>query len=304
MKEPLRYPLKKIDSFDDYLKIEILEYKAPGLSTQENSFALNTSDNTYGNESNVTILETIYLPIPETNIDNNSANWGSGSTMGPIEAAAVSAGTQIMNDLSVENIMNVGSEKLENVIRALNTGTGQNAIKMGLAGAAIKNLLGEKAGGNYLERGAGITFNENVELIFNGVNLRDAFQFSFNITPRSDDESVIIKKIIRSFKKYSSVKKGLDFGDAEGLFLKAPEVFRIRYMNGSKPHPFFNKFKICALISMSVDYSSERSYASYWDGTPVSLRLTLTFKELTPIYYEDYLSSEEGGSDDGIGVGY
>ena len=37
------------------------------------------------------------------------------------------------------------------------------------------------------------------------------------------------------------------------------------------------------------------------DGTPVSIQMNLTFKELNPIYFEDYLDFEEG---DNNGVGF
>lgn len=297
MPELLRYPYKKITSADDYLHIDIIEYKAPGLATQPGSFALNTSDQTYA--SNANILQTIFLPIPDGISDNNSADWGEG-TMGPREAAAASIAFQGIKDLrsipkSVKDFINKGLE-------GLNTGTGQQAIQMALTAEAIKRTgIGE--GKKYLERGAGITFNQNIELLFSGVKLREGFSFGFDMVARSRTESEQIKKIIRSFKKYSAVRKGLDFGEAEGLFLKAPQVFRIRYMSGGKPHPFLNKFKICALLAMGVDYTSG-TYATYADGTPVNMVLTLTFQELTPIYYEDYLTSGEGGSDDGIGVGY
>ncbi len=45
--------------------------------------------------------------------------------------------------------------------------------------------------------------------------------------------------------------------------------------------------------------TGSNTYATYSDGTPVHMQLTLQFQELTPIYAEDY-DSTEGKS----GVGY
>lgn len=298
----LRYPYKKIDKSDDYLQIDIVEYQAPGLTTQDGSFALNSSDQTYANlggkDSKAKILETIFLPMPDDIEDSNVAKWGEG-TMGPNEA--------ILANFATRGIEDVGKELKElggKVAGALNSGLGQQAVQLGIAGKIINRIKGGESGQNYLERGAGITFNQNIELIFSGVQLREGFGFSFDMVPRSEKEALEIKKIIRSFKKYSSVRKGSDLGGAAGLFLKAPQVFRIRYMSGGKPHPFLHKFKICALLSMSVNYTGSGTYATYADATPVHMRLTLGFQELTPIYYEDYLTRDENGSDDGIGVGY
>lgn len=296
----LRYPYKKIESSDDYLQIDIVEYKAPGLATQSaTSFALNSSDQTYASKAN--IIETIFLPMPDGIEDSNVAKWGDGS-MGPTEAGLANIATRGITDPSkiVEELKNTGTK----IAGALNSGIGQQAVMLGTISAAIQRFKGGESGQNYLERGAGITFNQNIELLFSGVELREGFSFSFDMVPRSEKEADEIKKIIRSFKKYSSVRKGSDLGGAAGLFLKAPQVFRIRYMSGGKPHPFLHKFKICALLSMSVNYTGSGTYATYADATPVHMRLTLSFQELTPIYYEDYLTRDENGSDDGIGVGY
>jgi hypothetical protein len=128
------------------------------------------------------------------------------------------------------------------------------------------------------------------------VSLRNGFSFSFDMVPRSKRESDEIKDIIRFFKSESAAQKGAASGDASGLFLKSPSVFRLRYMSGGKDHPFLNQFKICALNAMSVDYTASGTYATYSDATPVHMQMTLTFQELTPIYREDYI---EAGSPTG-----
>jgi hypothetical protein len=65
-------------------------------------------------------------------------------------------------------------------------------------------------------------------------------------------------------------------------------------MSGANPHPFLNKFKICALKGMSVNYTGSGTYATYADATPVHMIMTLNFQELTPIFAEDYKNSDEG----------
>ena len=50
---------------------------------------------------------------------------------------------------------------------------------------------------------------------------------------------------------------------------------------------------------MSVNYTNSGTYSSYEDGTPVNLRMDLTFKEINPIYHEDYLPFN--GADAGVG---
>jgi len=302
----LRYPYKKIEASDDYLKIDVIKYTPPGLNTQNNaSFALNTSDQTYEDQlgspnSTKDILQTILLPIPENIQDNNSAAWGQ-SNFNPLEAAAMNVGTDsvtggnFFGDLT-KGLISAGI----NVGTAAQTSLGQKALQTAFVSGAIKTLLGKNNQiTSNLSRFTGAVLNDNIEMVFNGVTIRPEFTFTFDMVPRDEKESGEIKKIIKSFKKYSAVKKGLDSGGAEGLFLKSPEVFRLQYMSGTKPHPYLNRFKICALRGMSVNYTGSGTYSTYSDGTPVYMQLSLSFQELTPIYAEDYTT--QGGQ---YGVGY
>lgn len=304
----LRYPYKKILESDDYLQIDVVKYEAPGTDRQPGSLALNTSDQTYANlgDDKSKFILSVILPIPDNISDSNSAKWGAGE-VGPLSAA--------LTDVAVGGIqegfpgaISRTTDILNLFKNSLNTGTGQAAIQAKMANLALRVALGTGAP-DVLSRVGGIQFNQNIELLFSGVNLREPFVFTFDMTPRSEREAREIKEIIRSFKKYSAVSKGNDTGGAAGLFLKAPQVFRVRYMSGGKNHPFLNKFKICALQQITTNYTASGTYAIYPDATPVHMNMTLVFQELTPIYYEDYLTQNEPegipkGSDDGIGVGF
>jgi hypothetical protein len=131
-----------------------------------------------------------------------------------------------------------------------------------------------------LARSVGRIFNPNMELLFNNVTLR-SFRFSFKMTPRDENESLQIKSIIRSFKRNMAPK-------VYAAFLETPNIFELTYRKGNTDHPFLNKFKECALTDMGVNYTGENVYATYADGTPISIIMDLTFKELSPIYDSDY----------------
>ena len=75
------------------------------------------------------------------------------------------------------------------------------------------------------------------------------------------------------------------------LFLRAPHTFLIKYLSsGGQEHKSINKIKECALIGFDVNYTPQGSYMTYDDEekTMVSYVITLSFKELTPIYDKDY----------------
>jgi hypothetical protein len=124
-----------------------------------------------------------------------------------------------------------------------------------------------------------------MELLFQGVQLR-SFNFSFNLAPREEKEATAVKNIIRTFKASMAAKTSS--GTGAGLFISSPEIFQLTYKSGNKKHPFLHSFKPCALVNMMVDYTGSGVYATYEDATPVHMKLTLSFQELNPIYFEDY----------------
>lgn len=294
MAAPIRYPIKKLTSKDDYVQIDIYQYKPGGLSSG-NGFSLPSGGSQPG-----TLEQSIILPMPQSLPDNStSAMWGKNE-MGPLEIAAAGAASAALNSsdpaTSISNSIKNEGAKLSEVGQ---TGIGQGALVAGYAGLIVKGAIGQGGdAGTYLSRSGGITFNQNVELLFTGVDLRTAFAFNFDMVPRSAEETKAIKDIIRILKLAMSPSKG-NTGAGQGLFITAPRVFNVLYKSGSKDHPFLNRFKTCALQSMSVNFTPDGTYTTYGDATPVHIQMTLQFQELTPIFRDDYETTEGK-----LGVGY
>lgn len=294
----LRYPFNIISERDDYLKINVIQYKAPGLESQGNGFALATSEDALSQNIQKPIA-TIILPIPESIGDTNAASWGEDS-LSALQAGLTDTAMQAISGSGIGQALNAAKGFGEKVVGAVQDGTGQKALQAGFAGAAVNALLGQ--GGNInslIARATGGIVNQNVELLFNAVTIRPAFQFQFDLVPRFKREADEIKKIIRILKAESAARKGSTEETGGGFFVKAPNVFQLEYMSGSSPHPFLNRFKPTALVGMSVNYTGSGTYSTYSDATPVHMQLTLSFQELTPIYAEDYNTTKGQ-----IGVGY
>lgn len=293
----LRYPIKNIGNQDDYFKIQVIKYEAPGLNLT-GGFALRTTEEALNQSGSIrNSLATIILPMPANIQDNNAADWTSG-TMNPVVAGlGAAAASAVESGNLVGSLQQSILKGFSNLGAAINTGEGQKAIAAGTAAAALQAALGQGDVNQIISRTSGQVFNQNVELLFNGVTLRPAYQFSFDMVPRSQQESEMIKKIIRTFKKNMTARKGDPSEAGGGLFVKAPNVFKLEYMSGGKQHPFLHRFKPCALTQMSVNYNGSAQYATYSDATPVHMQMTLQFQELSPLYSEDYKTTD-------IGVGY
>ena len=176
--------------------------------------------------------------------------------------------------------------------------TAADIVTKKLAAEAV-NIFGANVTVNQLlARGTGEILNPNMELLFSDVTIRN-FRFSFKLTPRNPREAEQVKLIIRAFKRNMAPQAQGGVSGSGNFFLRAPNVFKLRYRSGNRDHPFLNKFKQCFLTDMQTTYTGDGVYSTYDDGTPVSMQLDLSFKELQPIYDIDYDAKPGNGA-----VGY
>ena len=286
-----------------------VKYKGKELGTEREFYNLSKpSLKTNFTDANTRIsqnLKTKYyieLPIPQEVNDSNSVTWGE-DRVNAIELATLSLAQKAMKGATGEEGQ---AQKARSFISAFTSGANiqgltpetQDALRASLSGFAINQLGSQVSAKSVISRSTGQILNNNLELLFSGVNLR-SFPFTFTFSPRSPKESDTVKAIIRSLKMSMAAKAGEFNGSAQGIFLKSPDLFQLDYLKDGKNHPFLNRFKLTALTGMSVNYTNAGTYASYNDGTPVNLRMNLTFKEINPIYHEDYLPGN--GSGDGVG---
>jgi len=296
-----RYPLKRLENNTDYVRIDAYEYLPPGIGELgPTNFTIPTSDTNYQTLNKSHFIGSVILPIPQSLPTNSqSAAWGEGKLSG-LDAAGIGVGKDAIEG-GFEGLTKGVAAFITKATSAAQTGLGQKSLQNFFAVQAYQQLLGQNPNlfADLLARETGAVINENVELLFRGVNLRESFPLAFDLAPRDADEAKRIKEMVYFLKKEMSPKKGTTAGNAGGLFLTAPSVFKVQYMSGQNPHPYLNRYKICALQGLGLNFTASNTYTTYSDGTPVHMQLTLQFQELTPIYNEDY-DSAEGKT----GVGY
>jgi len=282
MAQLLRYPLKRIDESDDYLQIHVIDYVPPDIDLSGSTNILQrTSTQALESQSLKNPLYQILLPMPQGISDTNLVKWGE-DTINPLEAAGVGLAKGVVEG---ENPLTKISQMAGALKSTLTNGNGQYLVTSYMSAKAVGTLGGNVTAEGVLARTSGQVLNPNMELLFQGVQLR-SFNFTFNLAPRFEEEANDVKKIIRTFK--SSMAAKTSSGTGAGLFISSPEVFQLTYKSGNKKHPFLHSFKPCALVSMGVDYAGSGVYATYEDSTPVHMKLSLSFQELNPIYFEDY----------------
>ena len=245
----------------------------------------------------------IYLPIPQVITDNTSVSY-SQDTLNPLQVVGLKAASEAIDDPA--GALKKGVEAAQELIKSstnINTGTAK-LINTVLSGTAVNQLGGNVNATSLITRSTGQVLQSNMELLFDGPTLR-SFPFVFDFTPRNRDEGQMVMKIIRTIKQAIVPKNGNN-----GVFINSPDLFQLQYITADgQDHPFLNKFKIGAMSDISINYAASGTYATYADGTPVHIQMSLTFKELNPVYAEDYDMIASGPNADAnlafkdIGVG-
>lgn len=301
----LRYPYAMLKEETDYLQIEILKYKTLGITPQKNVLqeGLNSNKRNYNNTKKEDQIGTIILPIPQNITSTNSTGWGEDrlNTLAAYGLGAVN--DTITNENFFGGIVSALGQSFTDLKGITKSGEAQQ-LSNAFFGSKAVNILGANTSfSGVLARSTGQILNPNTELLFNGVKLR-SFNFSFNLAPRNGTEAKEIKKIIIELKRNmaptSTIAEQSEQGGT-GLFLKSPNVFRLKYKTGNSDHQFLNSFVVAALTNVQVNYTGSGTYMTYDDGskTPVHMVMQLSFQELSPVYAEDY--DTESGT---IGVGY
>ena len=271
-----RYPLNIPDLGYDYIKITSYEYISNMAATGALTSATAPGQSVTNRYTNA--LETIILPMQPNISETNAVDWG-GDKLNFIQASLgglAMGGMKSIGNFDFEEFKKTISESSKDLREAMN----DEGIKQFIAAY----FAGQAVGANIQARAGGQVVNPNLELLFSGPTLR-TFAFNFKFTPRSPEEALEIKKIIKVFKKRMAPQRS-----DEGLFLKTPNVFRLEYIynDTDNQHPYLNKLKPMALRNFGVNYTPDGSYATYLDGGSVtSYGVDMSFGELEPIYADE-----------------
>ena len=277
----LRYPNEALSDTTDYLQIQILNYDRKKITG--GSGLLRRSGPAFksggGNVKN--LKNTILLPMPSNVQDGNSVSY-SDSKLDGLTASVYNAIDQnILSDNQTENSIGRLTGAIGDATAAVLTQEAGQVFTRSLAARAANIPFGGNLSiGQVLARERGEILNPNMELLFNGITLR-SFRFSFKMTPRDAPEAENIRHIINTLKRTMAPK-------GSGTFLQTPDMYQLTYKKGVETHPYLNMFKQCFLTDMAVNYTGEGVYATYSDGSPISYNLDLSFKEIEPVYANDY----------------
>lgn len=301
----LRYPDAasgggSINRNSDYVLFEFFKYAPPfrkqvgSRPDQQPEQRTNTlaSDKNYFDYNQANDYEAAgegYKPIimymPEDVSTGFKGNWGGKAFSNIATGILKAAGAD-------------GLSKLDNL--ATQIGNSANTL-LPLTGSAalrksIQKITGDSLSNDDIFGGiSGAILNPNVELLFQSSDMRN-FQLNFKLVPRNYNETVIINDICKIFKMCTLPQRNpgkvLGFknqGTTAG-FIGVPNLCRVSFMKGSGVHPVLPIYKMCAVTQVDVNYTPDGVYATYENGQPVAIELSLNFQE-TKLVFADEVSN-------------
>ena len=324
----LIYPIDADYNTQDYMQINQFTYKPVNqqifFPTQDDKDAgiftsLGILQGGVKNESaKEKHLGLVKLPMPNQLQDSNNVAWGQDQLNAITAAAAAGVFDATGDAVNLIRGLATGKKNFQDIVnevktRALNLGSNLAQAGRDAKGVVTSNdaaMLAQSAVGSFLlnvaqfgvtpetalARGAGVVPNSNMQLLFNAPTLRE-FTFNWRFTPRSQEEAIRVKNIIRFFKQGMAVKKGnkTKSGSSKSFFLGTPNIFDIHFKTAKTGkyqildrNDSVMRIKTCALTGVAVNYTPEGMWNAYEKGMPTSMLLSLRFGELEPIFDTDY----------------
>jgi len=202
---------------------------------------------------------------------------------------------------SVANILSAFAEG--GFGEAYQTGKGQVGE---LVTTFINQTMNKLSGGITNLRG-GRAVNTQQEQLLDGMQFR-TFDFTFDFYPKSQDEAIVVKNIIKTFRQsmlpdsyVANMLAGVNIGEESpesqnAAYFNYPNVFRIYFSGPMSKH--VDGFLPCVCQNAQVDYTGGQKFSVMEDGMPNHIQLTLTFAEIKIMTLGNYERIRAGVSND------
>jgi len=158
------------------------------------------------------------------------------------------------------------------------TGTGE----LSGAAASATGIMGDKIKDVSIFSN-GYALNPQLEILYSKTKNRE-FRYEFKFSPRSKKEADSIDSIIRTLRYHAAPEYSAAVGSR---YFVPPSEFRLNFLMGGYPNEKLPRIGQCVLSEINVDYASSGHYSTFWDGTPIEIKMTLLFVETVVLTKQD-----------------
>ena len=270
------------------VNVESLLQTPTSANTAVNQFVTGIGNlSSYVGQANLTISPKLTNPVGIVSLympDTLEANYNSSYTEMSLSADA--GLLQTIRELNqatgdVGQALKAGS--LMDAAKSLGRSASSDPAVLDLL-TKFANKLGVDTGqlGSVLLKGQGFAINPQMQMIYQGISLRE-FNLSFTFTPKTATDSDTIDTILWLFKNYSlPTLTSTSSTSTDSLFLVPPAVFNVDFLIKGQENKYLPKYGDCALLDVAVNYAPN-GFAAFDNGAPVQTTLNLHFKEIAAL---------------------
>ncbi len=200
--------------------------------------------------------QVIALYMPHTMVFSQTNSYNDYSYTQQLGAALLAG--QALSSVSKGDISGVGTAATEAVSRVALDDQDRAALLYGFQGKAL---------------------NPQIEVIYQETPLR-TFQFEFVLAARSRAENEAIQQIITAFRKAAAPSFDGGPNAGPGRYLIPPDEFDIEFYFDQRQMKTLPRISTCVLTSIITDFAPSGQSTFFEDGSPMSVRLALEFKEV------------------------
>jgi hypothetical protein len=218
----------------------------------------------------------VVFPIPSSLNENFSVTYNDAK-LGPVIGTAFAGATKGM-----EGTIGLGGQVGGAITGAF--GAVGNSLTESAYVLARDNLITNETLKANVDKATGLVPNPHLAAIFQDLTLR-THSFTFRFSPKNQQESDLLKKIIKTIKRRMLPGTGLSAEASTGPLFSFPDVVNISF--GPKDiEPY--KIQKSVLESMTVNYAPNGTPAFFKDGSPTDIEIGLNFKEIRVVTRNDY----------------
>jgi len=278
-----------VGSGTDYVLFEFGKFVPPFSNDAVNQNPTDTTNalNLYNASASKFEAEdgsSIILPMPQDLSTEFQNTWQGKSftSLGKAAVAAIGAGR-------LDDLKQIGSNDIFSAFKDALTSAGLNNVP-GVGGNLNMNDISGST--------RGVILNPNAEVLYEAPNLRE-LGMVFKMVPQSQTEADNILKICQTFRKAAAPSYGVEDTTISGLigedkdtnntlkgvnYIHVPKLCKFTFMTGGGVNKKIAQYKPCAMTRIDVNYTPDGTYATYSDGTPVAITLSLSFMETKIIF--------------------
>jgi len=203
-----------------------------------------------------TLQESVVLPFPQDVSIATSPEWSA-------ESAGAAGAAMLNQNRDVDsNLIATASDFISNVDFAANA----TASALGIIGSVA---TGQDNLGKIYNASKGKLLNPRDVTLFQGIQHR-TFDLTFNFGVQSKADAILVSKFIRNL--HINALPGIN-----GVYFDIPEYFKFSIVNGHDK-PILDRGEVM-ITNITCNYTPDGVWATFNDGRPVHIVLSLSFME-------------------------